>query len=258
MDKPTVQYLINIAIKAGIIIREGFNKNNMVTWKSDSTPVTSYDLQINDAVVAQIKKDFPHVSILAEEGSHFVKDSIYTVVCDPIDGTTPFMMGVPVSAFCISLLKSGVPVLACIYDPFMDRMYCAKKGSGTSLNGNKIIVSKKNTLVRAHIGTIWWKGSNFNLDKVNDVLLKLGINWVPPYSIAYSGALIASGNIDATLFPSLKPWETAALKLLIEEAGGKVTDIYGKDQKYDRAIRGHIASNGHIHDELVEIIKAHN
>ena len=76
-----------------------------------------------------------------------------------------------------------------------------------------------------------------------------------PCSITYMASLVATGDCFATIFPGTNPHDTAAVKILIEEAGGKVTDLFGQDQRYDRPIKGHIASNGLIHDELVAIVK---
>ncbi len=89
-------------------------------------------------------------------------------------------------------------------------------------------------------------------------VIERGASTMVPLSIAYWAALIATGKLDATIFPSPYPWETAAIKLLVEEAGGKVTDLYGEDQRYDGNIRGHVASNGLLHDELTEIVRRIN
>jgi fructose-1,6-bisphosphatase/inositol monophosphatase family enzyme len=79
-----------------------------------------------------------------------------------------------------------------------------------------------------------------------------------PYSIAYLGALVSSGKLEGTIFPSSKGWETAAIQLLVEEAGGKVTDIYGNAMQYgpEGQINGHIVSNGSVHDELLKIVQS--
>ena len=226
-------------------------------WKSDGTPLTSTDTTINEFVVEELSRDFPHVNVVGEEGNHRVDEAEYTVLFDPVDGTVPFRIGVPISTFCISVVKEHVPLCAIIHDPFTKRMWSAIRGSGSFLNYKKLSVSKHRNLSRATVCMIWWMGplGNYNLHTVCKKLMKAGALWINPVSIAYFGGLVASGQLEATIFPGLKGWETAAMQVIVEEAGGKVTDIHGTEMRYgaDGSIEGHIISNGLIHDELVRI-----
>src|SRR5262249_8391062 len=109
----------------------------------------------------------------------------------------------------------------------------------------------------SHIWTDWWKGSHYNLHIVCEKLMDAGVKWISHGSVAYFGGLVASGQVEATIFPGQKGWETAAMQLLVEEAGGKVTDIHGYEMRYgtDGEIEGHIISNGMLHSELVRIVR---
>lgn len=228
-------------------------------WKSDGTPLTATDTAINKFVVKSLRRDYPHINVIGEEGSHRVRNAEYTVLFDPVDGTVPFRMGVPISTFCISVVRGHIPLCAVIHDPFGKRMWCAIRGDGSFLNHERLSVSKHRNLKRATICMVWWKSppGNYNLHVVCERLMDAGAIWINPVSIAYFGALVASGQLEATIFPGQKGWETAPMQLMVEEAGGKVTDIYGNEMRYgeDGAIKGHIISNGRVHDELVRIVQ---
>lgn len=254
-----LEYLINLAHKAGAMIVSGFQAQMSETWKKDGTIVTPTDISINQMVVDAVSHDFPTLRVIGEEGSNSIEQGDYALVFDPNDGTTSFKAGIPVSSFCATLMFHGQPILTCIYDPFWKRMYTAQKGGGAHCNGELIQVSSHASLVRAQVGLGLWKGCQFNMLEALARILEADAKYSKPLSIAYWGALVAIGEFDATIFPSTNPWETAAIKLLVEEAGGRVTDIFGDDQaRYDREIRGHIASNGLIHDQLSAIMREAN
>ena len=229
-------------------------------WKEDGTPLTESDTTINRLVIAQLERDYPHITVIGEEESRIVEGSEYLVLVDPIDGTIPFCQGIPVSTFCISVLKNGVPIIAVIHDPYCNRMWFAEKGFGAMLNGEPIRVSERATLAQSTLSIVWWEGSIGNLDKACHELVDRKVKWLNLCSVAITGGLIASGDLAASIFPGQKAWETATMQLLVEEAGGVATDlngnklVYGKDLK----IHGHVMSNGHIHDDLLSIVARAN
>lgn len=258
---PDHHCLKHLALQAGEITRDNFKLGMSRISKEDNTPLTETDTAINQLVVNFIKSDFPHVRVIGEEGNYDVDDAEYTVLCDPVDGTIPFCRGIPISAFAISVIKGHQPLASVIYDPFQKRMWWAEKGRGAWLSYSTgapvpIKVSKHSSLKRSNICMVWWKGSPYNLHAVCEKLMDAGAIWGNPCTIAYYGGLLASGEQDATIFPGNKGWETAAMQLLAEEAGGKVTDIHGDAMQYgpNGEIKGHIISNGLLHDELVEIV----
>ncbi len=253
---PTTDYLIKLAKEAGQMISDDFRLGMERELKEDTTPITKTDVSINRLVLDRLERDYPHVSVVSEEGSREVAGAEYTVLCDPIDGTIPFSRGTPLSTFVISVLKDQVPVSAVIYDPFMKRMWHANKGGGAFLGRTKVQVSKHAALKNSHICMIWWHSSKYNLNTVCGRLLEEGSKTGNPMTLAYFGGLLANGEYDATIFPGQKGWETAAMQLLAEEAGGRVTDIHGNPMSYGPKgeIEGHIISNDLIHDELVELV----
>ncbi len=256
---PKVAYLSNLAMQAGKITLQNFELGMQREWKSDETPLTATDTAINEMVLESLRCDFPHIHVIGEEGNYNVDGAEYKILLDPVDGTIPFSIGVPVSTFVISVVKENTPLVAVIYDPFNKRMWCAERGEGTWLiNSGRVHVSKHSTVHRANICLSWWKTANYNLHTVCQKLIERGATWMNPMSMAYFGGIIASGSSEGTIFPGQIGFETAAMQLIVEEAGGKVTDIYGNPMQYgpNGEIQGHIISNGLIHDELVEIVQS--
>lgn len=266
---PDAAYLLDLAQKAGQIIRANFSLGMLRSWKPDETPLTVTDTAVNQLVLETLGRDFPHVRVLAEEGNSSHESAEFTVMCDPVDGTIPFSLGVPVTTFCISVIAGNTPLSAAIHDPFEGRTWTAEKGKGTVLRVegrglyekptiNPVKVSNHQSISLSNSCMIWWQGSQYNLHEVCAKLMAAGGKWINPASVAYFGGLIATGTFEASIFPSQNGLETAAMQLVVEEAGGKATDIYGNPLEYDAKgkIRGHIISNGHIHDQLVELIRS--
>lgn len=256
-EYPSVQYLANLARRAGVIMKGAFCLGMDRSTKTDGTPLTKADTEINRLVLNWIQHDYPYVRVIAEEGSREVDGAEYTVLCDPIDGTIPFSRGIPISAFAISVIKDHQPLAAVIYDPFMDRMWTAVRGEGTCLNGKRVKVSEQAVIRGSYTCMVWWNGSAYHLHDVCKQLMDAGGIWMNPASIAYFGGLLASGEIDATIFPGPNGWETAAMHLIAEEAGGKATNIYGQPLQYgpNGEVKGHVISNGLIHDDLVQLVQ---
>ena len=248
------QFALELAKQAGGIIRGNFRLGMKKEWKADDTPLTETDLIINHLVIDSVKQTFPGHSILSEEGDDFSEESDYVWVCDPLDGTIPFSHGIPVCVFSLALVYKGESVLGVVYDPFMDRMFFAEKGKGTFMNEKKISVSSRDTFKHSLFSVVHWNGAPFDFSRLAVVLKNEGAR-ISNISIAYMGALVAAGEFIGTIFPGDHPNDTAALKVLVEEAGGKVTDIFGNEQRYDRPIKGHVVSNGILHEKLLALIR---
>lgn len=257
---PDRNCLVDLALVAGEIMRKAFAPGMKREWKEDCTPVTESDIAINRLVIEQLERDYPHITVIGEEKSRIVEDGEYYVLVDPIDGTIPFCCGIPASTFCISVIRNRVPIVAVIHDPYCNRTWSAEKGWGAMLNGEPVRVSEQGTLAQSTVSIIWWKGSIGNLNKVCDELVERNAKWLNLCSVAIIGGLISSGDMTASIFSGLKAWETAAMQLLVEEAGGVATDLYGNKLVYgpDLCIPGHVMSNRHIHDDLLAMIARAN
>jgi myo-inositol-1(or 4)-monophosphatase len=252
------RFAVELAKKAGKIIQKDF-KLGMKSWyKKDKTVVTKADIQINHMVMRSVKKMFPNHSILAEEESDMSKKSNKIWVCDPLDGTLMFMHGVPNCVFSLAYVEDGKPVVGVVFDPFTNRMFYAEKGRGAYLNGKRIYVSTKTDIKYSLMGLCCWKdrGSFADISDIYKKLIHESTDVLDIGSITYLGALVAAGQIEASIHPATASHDSAALKIIVEEAGGKVTDLFGDEQRYDQKIKGCIISNGLVHNELVKIVRS--
>jgi myo-inositol-1(or 4)-monophosphatase len=251
--KSYLQFGVEVAEKAGKIMLDYFATDVKKEWKEDNSPVTIADITVNKMVIESILKEYPTHGILGEEES-FMQDSEYIWVCDPIDGTYSFLHGIPTFTFSLALTFRGEPIVAVVYDAVLKRMYTAEKEKGAFLNNKKITVSKASSFDRQLFGTEGRKMTVFNQEVFRELLYTKSVIFSALGSSTYACVLVASGEFIGAVFSNPKAWDCAAVKLLIDEAGGKATDLYGNEQRYDGALKGFVASNGKVHDELVEIL----
>jgi myo-inositol-1(or 4)-monophosphatase len=245
---------LDLAKKAGAIMRTNFDIGMKKEWKGDHTPITQTDLDINDLVLKEIKHAYPDHSILAEEGDDFSESHEYVWICDPVDGTHNFSHGIPTATFALALTHKGQPLLSVIYDPFLDRMFSAEKGKGAQLNGKPIHVSESATIKRSLIGMGKMKGVR-NLFPAMATLYEYGPRLMTGLSIHYMCALVACGEFSASFFGGTSAHDMTAGKLLVEEAGGRATDLFGAiPERFDRDMEGQLCSNGILHQELLDIL----
>lgn len=255
MSEPYLATALDLALQAGDIMRKNFRLNMQKEWKDDlRSPVTATDLAINDLVLKEIKRRYPSHSILAEEGDDFSEESDYVWICDPIDGTHNFSHGIPTATFALALTHKGFPVLSVIYDPFMDRLFHGEAGKGSHLHGGKLHVNKNTTLKKTVIG-IGKMNAVRNLFPFMEVAYGHGVSFITGLSTHYMSALVAAGEFSAALFGGPSAHDMTAGKLLVEEAGGRATDLSGDTpMRFDRDMEGQLVSNGLLHDELLRIL----
>ncbi|MDE1851009.1 MAG: inositol monophosphatase, partial [Candidatus Micrarchaeota archaeon] len=209
------RFAIKLAEEAGKIIRENFFsgiKHGMKTrQKADKTLVTKTDTDINDMVIKAVRKEFPNHGVLGEEKSDIRKRGRYTWVVDPLDGTTVFTLGIPVSVFSLALTRDGIPVTGVVYDPFLQRLFSAEIYGGAFLNGNPINVSTNNKLEHSTVGLGYWRKAEFDLKPLQHKLQNAGVNVLQLGSLAYMGALVANGSFIALIHPASMTYDSAAL-----------------------------------------------
>jgi myo-inositol-1(or 4)-monophosphatase len=245
---------ISLAKSSGEIMRANFGLSMKKDWKEDHSPVTETDLAINDLVLKEIKKRYPDHSILAEEDSDFSDAHEYVWICDPVDGTHNFAHGIPTATFALALTHRGETVLSVVYDPFMDRLYQAEKGQGAFLNTERIRVGASSTLKRTVAGLGKLNGVRPFMPVLNN-LREHGVRSITGLSIHYMCALVAAGEFSLTLFGGTSPHDITASALLVEEAGGVATDLFGKKPgRWDRDIEGLIVTNQALHPEILAIL----
>lgn len=251
-----LKVLYSLAKEAGnIMIRfRGFPDER----KSDGTPVTIADKIINELVIQRMKKDFPYMSVIAEEGSRMSGSETYAF-CDPIDGTESFCKRRNLSAFSMAIVRDGIAVAAIISNPFTGQTWSAEKGRGCFMNGHRVRVSPRPVVDKSSFYVMWWQGKS-TLSFFNEELLDRGASTLTEGSIVYPAGLVASGLFEGTIFPGNKSWEAAAMDRIVTEAGGRFTDLYGRNITYpcreDGCFEGdgHIASNGILHPALLDLV----
>lgn len=245
-----------VAKKAGLIMLKYFQSGVASKLKPDNTPVTKVDEAINSMVIKIIKKQYPNHAILGEEENYIPKGTSYKWICDPIDGTIPYTLGIPTNVFSLALVdESGQPIVAVVYDPYLKQKYWAVKNGGAFLNDFPIHVNKVDALHNALIGN-----SGRTSQVVNAIEFKGEINAtcyrsIVLNSVIYEAMLVASGKITATILTGAGMHDAASAKLIVEEAGGKVTDLFGNEQRYDVSIKGAIISNSVLHNKLIDVAK---
>ncbi len=239
------------ARKAGDVILRYFETSIYREVKVDKSFVTAADKEAESTIIAHIKKHFPDHSILSEESGAEKQDSPYEWIIDPLDGTANFVNGIPLFAVSIAVLKRGLPVVGVIYQPVGNSLYAAERGKGTFWNGKKVQVSDGD---KEH-AVITFDPGKKQKDKLN-ALFTNAERFVKSKRYlgcaALSLAFVARGGTEGVFFLGLNKWDYAAGVLLIEEAGGKITDFagapwtFGSDDFF-------IASNRKVHDDLLKL-----
>ncbi|HZF64258.1 MAG TPA: inositol monophosphatase family protein [Chitinophagaceae bacterium] len=217
--------------------------------------VTEVDHAAEKAIIEVIKRNNPDHNILTEESGEIFQESDYKWIIDPIDGTVNFAHHIPICCVSVGIEHKGSMILGAVYNPFMNEFFLAEKGGGATLNNQKIQVSKKEKVERACLVT----GFPYTyLDVENGPLavfermIRRGVPVRRLGSAAIDLCWVACGRFDGFYEHKLQPWDSAAGYLIVEEAGGRVTNLAGNT--YSPYEPGCIATNGVIHDELIRWI----
>ncbi len=250
------QTLLEAATEAGKTIQYFFDKPFEITNKEGvNNLVTEVDKRSEQIIIDIIKKNFPDHFILSEEVGALTQDSAYKWIIDPIDGTVNYANGIPICCVSIGLEHEGKMILGAVFNPFMNEMFFAEKGKGSFLNDKPLRVSEKREVMKSCLVTgfpyTYVNTANGPLE-VFDRLVRNGVPVRRLGSAAIDLCWVAAGRFDGFYEHHLQTWDSAAGFLMVEEAGGKVTDFAGKDYSpYQPQL---LATNGKIHDELLQII----
>ena len=250
-----LKFAKDIAKHAGEVMIKYFNQNNGASYKGDKTIVTLADTEINSYLIKQVKEKFPSHSVDGEEEQFGKSD--YVWVCDPVDGTAMYARHIPVAVFSLALVVKGQSMVGVVFDPFTNSLYTAIKGKGAYKNGEKITVNDyglEDMKTVCHYDL--WVGADYNISKVLQEL-QTKTYFVGLGSIIRACMCVASGDFSLAIFPGTKHknCDIAAVKVIVEEAGGTVTDLFGKEQRYDESINGAVISNGKVQNEVIRTIK---
>lgn len=258
-DMSYLAVAIKAARQAGKIHKRYFQSGFEVRTKSASFDLlTVADIEAEKAVTSLIKKHFPKHNFLAEENTYDKTDSQYTWVIDPLDGTSNFVSGLPIFCASVALVRKNEVIAAAVYDATRDELFCAQKHKGAFLNGKRIRVNNVDTFTKSLLitGFYYSRGKEMleTLEAIKMFLLKRIIGLRRLGAAALDLCYVASGRASGYWEFELSPWDFAAGKLIIEEAGGRVTGKRG--EKVIPAKKSFIvASNAKIHRRMLEVIK---
>lgn len=242
------------ALKAGTLLLEGFGSSFEISEKEGRhNLVTSYDKASQAAIIGHIFATYPDHAFLAEEGGVYKEEgSDYLWIIDPLDGTVNFAHNIPIFSVSIACLFQGKVVVAVVYHPITHELFVAQKGKGAFLGDKKLQVSATPRLDSSILVTGFPYNVHENPRNCIDIFSKLVLRGIPIRrlgSAALDLCYLAAGRFDGFWEVSLEPWDLAAGKLIVEEAGGKVTQFDGSEHTLQETT-SLIATNGHIHNAL--------
>ena len=251
MNKNYLEAAIEIAREAGRILRDEFEKPLEIAYKGEADLVTQADKRSEAAIVARLKEHFPDHAVAAEEGSGRETESEFRWHVDPLDGTTNFAHGYPCFSVSIALALRSEVLAGVVFNPYYDELFAAARGEGATLNGKRIHVSSVAVLEKSLLCTgfpVKKRGqAHANIEYYRDFTLKShGVR--RDGSAALDLASVAAGRFDAFWEFGLNKWDTAAGVLLVEEAGGRVSDFEGRAYGLGGPVI--LATNGLVHEEV--------
>ena len=258
--KSSSQFLrtaIDAVLRAGDIQLARFGSDVRIEKKGAIDLVTEIDVEVEEMFRALIAERFPDHDVLAEEMGQTTRGARHRWVFDPLDGTTNYAHGIPIFCSTVALEIDGVPTVAAVYDPNRRELFSAERGQGAWLNEAPLHVSEARTLIDAVLVT----GFPYDIrepQRMREIvglftgflaearaIRRLG-------SAAIDLCWVAAGRMDGFWEQALKPWDVMGGALIVQEAGGRVTNTDGS--AWD-AHRGNVvASNGHVHDEMLRVI----
>ncbi|MDX2167992.1 MAG: inositol monophosphatase family protein [Deltaproteobacteria bacterium] len=249
MDR-RLEVAIAAAQAAGAVALRYFRTELQVERKADFSPVTVADREAEQAAVALLKEAYPQHGILGEEYGERGGDGPKWII-DPIDGTKSFIRGIPFFAALVALEEEGEITTGAVYAPALDDLLYAQKGQGAFDRQGPLRVSRIDTVRRAMLvfggaGVLRSRGYWPAYERLVDASGRQR-----GYGDYFGYTFIARGQAEAMIDVDLKPWDLAALKIIIEEAGGRFTDFDGRATAYGGSA---IASNGLVHDEIRALI----
>ncbi len=248
---PTVAAALEAARAAGEIAMKYYRGTFEVTIKADQTPVTQADREAEQAIRGILARATPGAGFLGEEFGE-EGSTAYRWIIDPIDGTKNFVRHIPIWAVLIALEEEGQVTTGVVHNPVTGELFWARRGEGAWANGERLRVStcaalKDAMLLHSSLNLLkrigYWDGF---------VRLVDATSRQRGFGDYYGYCLVAAGKGELYAEADLKPWDAAPMKILIEEAGGRLTDFEGKPDIYAGSV---LASNGLLHDEALRLLR---
>jgi myo-inositol-1(or 4)-monophosphatase len=248
---------VEAATNAGQLIRDAFGQTVGVRTKTNARDlVTEVDTGSQEMIIGILKRDFPEIPIVAEEGERESHDGDMLWLVDPLDGTTNFTRGIELFTVAICLSVGGSPVAAVVYHPILDHLYTAERGHGAYLNTKRLSVAATMSLDEFTVSSNLSYGNEERvviLENIRRLMMKTaGLRLI--FSVELELCMVARGSFDAAIVYQANPWDMAAGCLIVREAGGRVTNWSGEDWRITDA--NCLASNAVAHDALLAMLYA--
>jgi myo-inositol-1(or 4)-monophosphatase len=257
-----LQQTLRQATLAGAAIAKKYFESDALEVKAKgeiNNWVTQADVEAEAAIKSTILAQYPGHAILGEESGATETNAEYKWIIDPIDGTVNYASGIPLFSVCIAVEHNGQIILASIYNPILNEWFWAEKGKGAFLNDKPIAVSNNTNIKNARLTTGTPSAYRHAENSPAKVLIKFANASVSTRRLG-SGSVhlcwTAAGRYDCTYDFKMEPWDSAAGALIVQEAGGTVTNINGGP--FNHYQHGIIASNGHLHQQILQIIQSPN
>jgi myo-inositol-1(or 4)-monophosphatase len=244
---------LSAARRAGEVLRAGFGAEHAITYKGEVDLVTEVDAEAERMIREELLDTFPTYGMLAEEGGELAGEENSRWIVDPLDGTTNYAHGLPIFCVSIALERAGEVVLGVVHDPMGEETFVAERGRGATLNDQPIKVSDTDELIRALIAT----GFPYDRSEMPEAIELFGRLAATTRGVRRLGSTaldlcyVASGRLDGYYERGIWPWDLAAGGVIVEEAGGRLTNYRG--DKLDLDGREIVASNGRLHLAVIEL-----
>jgi len=242
---------------AGELLRKNLSKKRSISYKGRKNLVTEMDKKSEALIIGRVRDRYPEHSIFSEESGLFDKSrSPYKWIIDPLDGTTNYAHKFNFFAVSIALMKENKIIAGAVYDPIRKELYSAARGCGAHLNKKRIRVSRVNAIGESLLSTGFpyklGKAMRKNMDYFVSFMMKAQAIRRPG-SASLDLCYVAAGRFDGFWEMELHPWDTAAGVLIVEEAGGAVTDFKGT--AFNPFMRQVVASNSKIHSQMLHVLR---
>jgi myo-inositol-1(or 4)-monophosphatase len=249
-------FMEDLARKAGDVLMKHFRQDySLFSLRSTAKEASvRYDKDVDRLIIAEIKKHYPHHSLLTEESGFLQGDPDWLWIVDSLDGTGNFANFNPFFSVCIALMHKSELLLGTMYAPAINEFYFAEKGKGAYLNGGRIRVSDITDLSQSYI--FYCEGGEKDRAKTGKIISRVYPHVMDMRKLGSAGleiAWVTAGRGEAYFTTKIEPWDVAPGVLLIQEAGGEVSDFHGDSWKLQTSDL--LFSNGKVHQELLDLIK---
>jgi myo-inositol-1(or 4)-monophosphatase len=251
-----LEFAVHLALESGKIQRTHFEKTLSIQHKGEINLVTNVDFECERRIIELVRQHFPGDEVISEEKTNLFEPGKNRWIVDPLDGTTNYAHGYPFFCTSVGYEVDGDVLAGAVYNPIMEELFWASRGEGAFLNGRQIRVStikemKQALLVSGFPYDVATNPDN-NLDHWAAFIMRaqaLRRDGSAGLNLSY----VAAGRFDGFWELNLSPWDMAAGALIVREAGGTVTGLYG--EAFDLYRGGVLASNGLVHQDMVSVLR---